>query len=361
MLISPRTRWASERRWLRGRRLVVLFLGELLFLCTLVWAPTAQAGILNLSWDAPTTMTNAAQLTNLSSYRVYVGTSSTSCPGPAFHQIPSPTPTPASGDVINTQIAGLTTGTTYIVQVTAVDTEGNESDCSNQASGQATDPLDATAPNGTLTINNNAAYTRSPAATLNLTAVDGVGVTGYYVSTNSARPSATATGWVAVPPTASYSNPAVPFTLPSGNGTKTAYAWFKDAAGNVSPTVSDTIVLDQAAPAVSLTAPAAGQTVSGMVTVSATATDANGVAGVQFKLDGVNLLSEDATSPFSLSWNTTTATDGSHTLTAVARDVAGNTTTSAGVTVTVSNAHPGRHGRPKKSSAGPSTSTAVAQ
>ena len=38
-----------------------------------------------------------------------------------------------------------------------------------------------------------------------------------------------------------------------------------------------------------------------------------------------------------MSWNTTTATNGSHTLTALARDAAGNTTTSAGVTVTVSN------------------------
>ena len=37
---------------------------------------------------------------------------------------------------------------------------------------------------------------------------------------------------------------------------------------------------------------------------------------------------------------TTTVTDGSHTLTAMARDGAGNTTTSAAVTVTVSNASP---------------------
>ena len=41
--------------------------------------------------------------------------------------------------------------------------------------------------------------------------------------------------------------------------------------------------------------------------------------------------------PTRVTWDTTTATNGSHTLTAVARDAAGNTTTSAGVTVTVSN------------------------
>ena len=47
---------------------------------------------------------------------------------------------------------------------------------------------------------------------------------------------------------------------------------------------------------------------------------------------------EDTASPYGVSWNTTTATNGTHTLTAVARDAAGNTTTSAAVSVTVNNA-----------------------
>jgi hypothetical protein len=64
------------------------------------------------------------------------------------------------------------------------------------------------------------------------------------------------------------------------------------------------------------------------------------VSGVQFKLDGANLGTEDTASPYSVSWDTTTATNGSHTLTAVARDAASNSTTSAGVTVTVSNTAP---------------------
>jgi subtilase family serine protease len=64
------------------------------------------------------------------------------------------------------------------------------------------------------------------------------------------------------------------------------------------------------------------------------------VAGVQFRVDGANLGAEDTTSPYSVTWNTTTASNGSHTLTAVARDAAGNTTTSVAVTVTVNNAGP---------------------
>ena len=87
----------------------------------------------------------------------------------------------------------------------------------------------------------------------------------------------------------------------------------------------------------SLTAPANGATVSGTVTLDATASDNVGVAGVQFLLDGTLLGAEDTTSPYSVSWNTTTATNGTHTLTARARDAAGNTTTSTPVTVTVAN------------------------
>src|SRR6185436_9926161 len=76
------------------------------------------------------------------------------------------------------------------------------------------------------------------------------------------------------------------------------------------------------------------------IAVSATATDSVGVAGVQFKLDGGNLGAEDTTAPYSASLNTTTLANGSHTLTAVARNTSGSTATSSPVTVTVSNAAP---------------------
>ncbi|MBZ5531483.1 MAG: hypothetical protein LAO20_08625 [Acidobacteriia bacterium] len=97
---------------------------------------------------------------------------------------------------------------------------------------------------------------------------------------------------------------------------------------------------DTTPPTVSMTAPASGASVSGSVTVSATAADNVGVAGVQFQLDGVNLGAEDPASPYSITWNTTSATNGPHTLTAIARDAAGNKTTSAAVSVTVNNVAP---------------------
>src|SRR5207247_6203721 len=93
---------------------------------------------------------------------------------------------------------------------------------------------------------------------------------------------------------------------------------------------------DTAPPTVAMTGPANGATVSGSVTVSASASDNVGVAGVQFKVDGANLGAEDTISPYSTAWNTTTATNGTHALTAVARDAAGKTTTAAAQSVTVS-------------------------
>jgi hypothetical protein len=94
---------------------------------------------------------------------------------------------------------------------------------------------------------------------------------------------------------------------------------------------------DTTPPTVSITAPTASATVSGTISVTATASDDTGVEGVQFKLDGVNLQSEDTVAPYSISWDTTTASEGTHDLTAVARDAAGNSTISAIVTITVDN------------------------
>jgi concanavalin A-like lectin/glucanase superfamily protein/Big-like domain-containing protein/purple acid phosphatase-like protein len=94
---------------------------------------------------------------------------------------------------------------------------------------------------------------------------------------------------------------------------------------------------DTTPPTVMITTPILGAILSGTTTVAANASDNVGVAGVQFKLDGVNLGAEDTIAPYAISWNTTLATNALHTLTAVARDAAGNTATATAATVTVSN------------------------
>jgi len=94
---------------------------------------------------------------------------------------------------------------------------------------------------------------------------------------------------------------------------------------------------DTTPPSVSIASPLAGTTVSGTVSVAATATDSVGVSAVQFTLDGANLASEDTTAPYSVNWDTTATTNGTHTITATARDAAGNVSTSDNTVVTVSN------------------------
>jgi len=95
--------------------------------------------------------------------------------------------------------------------------------------------------------------------------------------------------------------------------------------------------LDTTSPTASLTAPVVGASVSGTTTVAATASDNVGVLGVQFRLDGANLGSEDTTAPYALSWSTTGASNGTHSLVAIARDAAGNTGASVPVGITVTN------------------------
>src|SRR5262249_849881 len=94
-----------------------------------------------------------------------------------------------------------------------------------------------------------------------------------------------------------------------------------------------------AGPSVSLTSPVNGTTVSGSsVTVSA-AVSGTGIAGVQFQLDGQNLGAEVSSSPYSVSWNTTGTANGTHTLSAVARDTSANQA-AATESVMVSNSAP---------------------
>lgn len=86
-------------------------------------------------------------------------------------------------------------------------------------------------------------------------------------------------------------------------------------------------------PAVSITSPQDGSSVTGIVTVSASASDDQGIAQVEFFVNGASVGVDDS-APYSASWDAGTAVDGSHTVTATARDTIGQTDTdSIGVVV----------------------------
>lgn len=114
---------------------------------------------------------------------------------------------------------------------------------------------------------------------------------------------------------------------------------------------------DQTAPGLVLDAPLGGTTVSGTVTISATASDAVGIASVQFRVDGAAFGAPQTTAPFSASWNTTSLANGNHSVSAVASDGSGNTAT-VNATVDVENAPPPP---PPPPPSGQVTATVVAQ
>jgi hypothetical protein len=129
------------------------------------------------------------------------------------------------------------------------------------------------------------------------------------------------------------SNVTLDFTAGSTTDTNVSAT----GADRLSIVQNSAITVDGAAPTVSVTAPVNGATVSGTISVSATATDNVAVSGVQFKVDGGNIGAEDTSSPYSVNWDTSSATNGAHSVTAVARDAANNSTTSTAVSVSVSN------------------------
>lgn len=118
---------------------------------------------------------------------------------------------------------------------------------------------------------------------------------------------------------------------------------FHQLGKNGSLTVDDysltlaTLPPDNIAPSVSVTSPADASVLSGTVTVDASATDNVGVSGVTLLVDGIAVGGEDVSAPYSFSLDTTTITDGSHTIAARARDAAGNEATSVVVTVSIAN------------------------
>ena len=134
-------------------------------------------------------------------------------------------------------------------------------------------------------------------------------------------------------------------STPLGSHTLSARA--TDSGGNVATATPITVDVVSGGPppppnnpVVTITNPLNGGTVSGTVPVAATVTSNLAIASTQFFLDGKPLGSPVTTGPYSISWNTTTATAGMHTLSAQATDIDGDVGTSSNVTVTVQNPAP---------------------
>jgi hypothetical protein len=124
----------------------------------------------------------------------------------------------------------------------------------------------------------------------------------------------------------------------SGTGSRTAEA-FEGATGSAPVLHIEWVPggTDTTAPIVAMETPTELAHVSGIITLSAMASDNVAVQGVQFQVDGDNVSKLDTSPPFTLEFDTTRQADGEAALSAVATDAAGNETTSAPITVTIDN------------------------
>jgi len=128
------------------------------------------------------------------------------------------------------------------------------------------------------------------------------------------------------------------------NGSHTIQVKAYDKSGNFGTSAVTTVTVDNTAadttaPTCSITSPASGAAVKGTSTISANATDNVGVAKVEFYVDG-SLIGTDTASPYTMDWDTTKATNGTHTIQVKAYDAANNVGTSSTIAVTVDNTVP---------------------
>jgi Bacterial Ig domain len=214
-----------------------------------------------------------------------------------------------------------TTAGAHVLAAIARDAAGNQA----TASVGVTVANDTTPP--TVTVTNPAqGATVAGTITLSATAADNVGVAGVQFTLDGVNLGAERT---AAPYQASWNSASVP------NGVHVLAAIARDATGNQqNASVAVTVSNDNTAPTIAMASPANGATVTGVITIGASASDNVGVAGVQFTLDGVNLGAELTAAPYQLTWNSGSVPNGIHVLGALARDAAGNlNNTSVSVTV----------------------------
>src|SRR5207249_8723994 len=180
-----------------------------------------------------------------------------------------------------------------------------------------------------LTAPANGATVSGSAVTVSANASDNVGVARVQFRLDGANLGAAVT----TPP---YSISWNTRTGTPGSHALTAQAF--DAAGNMgsSAPVTVTVSNDTTPPTVAISSPPAGQSVSGAVTITASAADNVGVTRIDYLQDG-QVLGVFSPPVLTFTWNTATVSNGTHSLSAKAYDAAGHVTTSAAVAVNVSN------------------------
>ena len=238
---------------------------------------------------------------------------------------------PTCSTIVTISTAGSTPVATSTITITAT-TGGRVRRTTFALTVTADTGADTVAPTVALSAPANNAFVAGTAVAVSATASDNAGVAGVQFLLDGANLGSEDT-------TAPYS--VTWNTTTASNGSHVLSSRARDTSGNTATAASVNVVVDNQAPtSVVIASPADGATIAGTVNISASAQDDVAVAGVRFQIDGVNTGPEVNTAPFTTSVDTTTLPNGTHALTAIARDTSNNTATSAPVSVTVNNAAP---------------------
>lgn len=237
---------------------------------------------IGLSWSAVSDATSG-----VAKYRVVAQTGTTapaSCAvGTVIYE----------GTALSTTHTGLTNGTTLAYRVCGLDGAGN---VATGSTASAMAKPEAVGPTGSVSINGGAAWTRSTAVTLALTATDASKVSSMCVSNTT-----TCTAWETFSATKAW-------TLVSSQGARLVSVWFRDEWGNVSTAAATaSIGLDTGLPTGGALTATSGDTSNSLAWTAATDATSGVVSYVVVFATGATppasctagtVASSNATSPF---------------------------------------------------------------